>query len=112
VKDAGARRRAGEAALDATIRRLQRERSTHREVGDLYRVITVELAQRRKDLNATSSDVELRARRLDQLNQCLTGVAQAMKEASYDANSRVVATLQSVADVCAAARGLTNGPPA
>jgi hypothetical protein len=108
VAAAAQRRRDAEAVLGRVLDRLEHERSDRSDVRSLYEVISAQLKAKLDELETTSENLELRARQLDQLNQCLTGVAAAMKLAAYDADSRVLETLDAVADVCASARGLTT----
>jgi chromosome segregation ATPase len=108
LREAAQRRRDAEAALTRVLDRLAHERSDRTEVRSFYEVVSAQLEEKLNQLESTSGDLELRARQLDQLNQCLTGVAAAMKLAAYDADSRVIETLQAVAEVCESARGLTT----
>jgi chromosome segregation ATPase len=107
VGEAAQRRRDAEAVLARVLDRLEHERSDRSDVRSLYEVISAQLEEKLDELESTSGNLELRARQLDQLNQCLSGVAAAMKLAAYDADSRVIESLEAVADVCASARGLT-----
>jgi hypothetical protein len=104
---AGARQQDAEASLDRTLARLAHQRSARRDVRHLYDALGKELAKQRRQLQLTSTDLTARSEQLLQLNQCLQGVAIAMRQAAYDADEQAVATLRFVADVCARARGLT-----
>jgi hypothetical protein len=108
LREAAQRRRDAEAVLSRVLDRLAHERSDRTEVRSFYEVVSAQLENKLSQLESTSGDLELRARQLDQLNQCLTGVAAAMKLAAYDADNRVIETLQAVAEVCESARGLTT----
>jgi hypothetical protein len=105
VQAAGERRRTTEATLDRTLVRLRRERDVRRDVRAEFDALSIELGKRREQLRSTSSDLGARQKQLDLLNFCLVGVAKAMNEAAYDADSRAIETLRTIAPVCALATG-------
>jgi hypothetical protein len=109
VVAAGERRRETEATLQATLTRLGEAQEARQAVRTLYEAISKDLEAQRAMLRTTEIDLYTRAYQLGQLEQCLTGVAAAMRQASYDADEAVLETLASVASVCEAARGLTGG---
>lgn len=108
VSVAGSRRAATDALLATTIARLDAANDARHQVRVFYDAIERDLKRKRAQLQQTTSDVKARSDQLDKLNLCLAGVAQAMQQASYAAQSRVIATLQSVAGVCQDARSLTG----
>jgi chromosome segregation ATPase len=108
VAAAGARRADADALLASTIARLDGAHDALHQVRVLYDALTRDLKAKQAKLEQTTADVKARSDQLDKLNLCLAGVAQAMQQASYAAQSRVIATLQSVAGVCQDARSLTD----
>jgi chromosome segregation ATPase len=108
VSTAGSRRAATDALLATTIARLESANDARHQVRVLYDTLERDLKRKREQLQQTSADVKARSDQLDKLNLCLAGVAQAMQQASYGAQNRAIATLQSVAGVCADARPLTG----
>jgi hypothetical protein len=108
VGTAGAQRERADATLAATIDRLGDANDARHDVEVYFRALRNNLREQQAKLQSTNIDAYVRTQQLNKLNECLTGVATAMRQASYDAQSRVIETLQSVARVCEEARALTG----